>query len=50
MNRYPKNMDVKHVRPSLADRIDIALLQFPGRTAALFAALMAVVVIVANLV
>jgi hypothetical protein len=49
MTRYHMQ-DVKHLRPSLADRIDIALVQFPGRTSLLFGALMAVVVIVANLV
>jgi len=49
MNRYHMQ-DVKHLRPSLADRIDIALVQFPGRSALLFGALMAVVVIVANII
>jgi hypothetical protein len=49
MNKYWMR-DVKHLRPSLADRIDIALMQFPGRTAALFGALMGIVVIVANIV
>jgi hypothetical protein len=47
---YPKNTDVKNVRPSLADRIDLALLEFPGRTALLFASAAALVVAVANLV
>jgi hypothetical protein len=47
---YPKNTDVRNVRPSLADRIDLALIEFPGRTAALFGALIAIVVIAANLV
>jgi hypothetical protein len=48
--QFPKNMDVKHIRPSLSDRIDLALLEFPGRTALLFAALAALVVIVASVV
>jgi hypothetical protein len=48
--KYPKNTDVKHIRPSIADRIDIALNQFPGRTALLFLALAALVVSIANLV
>ena len=47
---YPKNTDVKHIRPSLSDRIDLALLEFPGRTALLFASLAALVAIVANVV
>jgi hypothetical protein len=42
--------DVKHVRPSLADRIDLAMIEFPGRTALLFGALAMIVIIVANLV
>lgn len=42
--------DVRNVRPSLADRIDLALLEFPGRTAAAFLALAAIVVLVANAV
>lgn len=49
MNEYFMR-DVKHVRPSLADRIDLALIEFPGRTAILFAAFAALVVVVANLV
>jgi hypothetical protein len=50
MLNYPKNMDVKHIRPSLADRIDLALIQFPGRTALTFLTLAVLVVTVANLV
>lgn len=42
--------DVKHVRPSLADRIDLALMDFPGRTALLFLSAAALVVAVANLI
>jgi hypothetical protein len=42
--------DVKHIKPSLADRIDLALINFPGRTALLFASAAALVVAVANLV
>lgn len=49
MNNYWMR-DVKHLKPSLADRIDIAATQFPGRTALLFAALGLLVAIVANLV
>jgi hypothetical protein len=47
---FPKNTDVKDLRLTLGDRLDIALLYFPGRTALAFASLAAIVVIVANLV
>jgi hypothetical protein len=47
---YPKNTDVKNVRPSLGDRIDLALLEFPGRTALTCLALAVVIVVVVNLV
>lgn len=47
-SQYPKNTDVKHIRPALADRIDIALTKFPGRTALLFLSLAVLIVIVAN--
>lgn len=49
MNKYWMQ-DVKHIKPSLADRIDLALINFPGRTALLFASAAALVVAVANLV
>lgn len=49
MLNYPKNTDVRHVRPSLADRIDLALINFPGRTALLFLSLAALIVAAANL-
>lgn len=48
MLNYPKNTDVKHIRPSLADRIDLALIQFPGRTALTFLAAAAAIVAVVN--
>ena len=48
--QFPKNMDVKHIRRSLCDRIDLALMEFPGRTALLFAALAALVVVIASVV
>ena len=47
---YPKNTDVKHIRPCLADRVDMWLYEFPGRTALLFAALAALVAGIANVV
>jgi hypothetical protein len=47
---FPKNTDVKDLRLTLGDRLDIALLYFPGRTALAFASLAAIVVIVANLI
>jgi hypothetical protein len=48
MLKFPGLMDVKHVRPSLADRIDLALLNFPGRTALTFLAAAVVIVAVVN--
>jgi hypothetical protein len=47
---FPKNTDVKDLRLTLGDRLDIALLYFPGRTALAFASLAAIVVIVANVI
>lgn len=41
--------DVKHIRPSLADRIDIFAHQFPGETAFYFGAAAVIVVCVANM-
>jgi hypothetical protein len=41
--------DVKHIKPSLANRIDLALINFPGRTALLFLSLAAMIVAAANL-
>lgn len=47
---FPKNTDVKDLRLTLGDRLDIALLYFPGRTALAFASLAALVVIAVNLI
>lgn len=46
---YPKNLDVKDIRPSLADRIDLFAHKFPGETAFYFGAAAIVVVCVANM-
>ncbi len=48
MNKYWMQ-DVKHIRPSLADRIDLALINFPSRTALLFLSLAVMIVAAANL-
>jgi hypothetical protein len=48
MNKYWMQ-DVKHIKPALADRIDLALINFPMRTALMFFVLAFITVIGANL-